>query len=1014
MADLGYYTIPVLPSFRGITGEIQDGLNRELGDAGSVAGKIMGQSAMKAFQIEMAAGRAISTSSAEMGAVTDATKKQTEAVIRLDDAHKQLSKTRREQTQIITAEEKHTEALRKSETQIKRNTTQADELAKSIKKVNDEQKRTSEIVVKSNDSRGSDFDEALDKILNRKVEDFVADLGQRVRTKAAGVIDDTIHDVTGKHVDEIVGKITGIGGTIDSTVKDITGMHVDAIVDKVVSTIDTGAQKIGVDVVKVLNTAKDDGFRSALEEAQQGIATKAGSAAGNFLRDQVTGITGVDIGGMPGVQQLGQQASDWLNNGGTDTIVDWLTGGGIGDTVSGAKDVVQFVKSGGLGQALAAARRGDLSGLGSVDVGSALRGANDFTGGMAQPFVDLHDQIAGTHDEIRAITEGLLGGTAAEKYLPALSEAALPVVAGTIGGKYLADKFENSDLLNNRNRLESGYDNTGTAINRFERAIERIPILGDFLGPSQDIRNANKRRAEAAVGSTDSFYKSIFGDDQTGIGLGVGASGGGAVNTTAQQVAVQSSVATISAGSVVLGNGVSLPSAASSGTRAAAPSAIGSAGSTAPSEASLYGSDGGSMLLGRGRYAGGTGAAGVDGSGRLFGPGTPTSDSIIGVGADGIPTARVSVGEGVVKERAMRAGAAPIVAWWNRRYAGGTGPGGVGGLDTKGAQVDTIAVAEAVQKMFGVGNIGMYRSPDGFNEHSSGLAADVMVGGNKALGDRIAEWALGQAGRYDIQYVLWQQRQWNPNGSSTPMADRGSPTQNHMDHVHIRTAGGGYPQGGGPGGAGAGVFSGAMSSTPAPGVNQPFSMGAGGGPGQPPALGGGGGGNAMAAFGAGGGMSALGGIGQAFMQDTFGLGSLFPDPMQLPPVQFLLGLLGGAMGQDNPFSELFGGGQGTFGGLGNIFGELAANNGPQSGMIPGLAPGAAAGGLDPATASGLIPGMLGAPGSPASGAQTDQSTHVTNDNRITVNGHSSDDIVNKVYRAQMWPARGLTYTPQGR
>lgn len=53
---------------------------------------------------------------------------------------------------------------------------------------------------------------------------------------------------------------------------------------------------------------------------------------------------------------------------------------------------------------------------------------------------------------------------------------------------------------------------------------------------------------------------------------------------------------------------------------------------------------------------------GVTKAGRIYGPGTGTSDSIIGVGADGIPTARVSNGEGVVTKDAMDRGWAPIVA----------------------------------------------------------------------------------------------------------------------------------------------------------------------------------------------------------------------------------------------------------------------------------------------------------------------------------------------------------------
>ncbi|WP_280410686.1 phage tail tape measure protein [Nocardia asiatica] len=67
----------------------------------------------------------------------------------------------------------------------------------------------------------------------------------------------------------------------------------------------------------------------------------------------------------------------------------------------------------------------------------------------------------------------------------------------------------------------------------------------------------------------------------------------------------------------------------------------------------------------------GGGIAGRTAAGLLWGPGTGTSDSILGVDANGIPTARVSTGEGVVTEDAMRNGGAQLVAALN---AGWTPP----------------------------------------------------------------------------------------------------------------------------------------------------------------------------------------------------------------------------------------------------------------------------------------------------------------------------------------------------
>lgn len=79
---------------------------------------------------------------------------------------------------------------------------------------------------------------------------------------------------------------------------------------------------------------------------------------------------------------------------------------------------------------------------------------------------------------------------------------------------------------------------------------------------------------------------------------------------------------------------------------------------------------------------------------------------------------------------------------------------------------------------------------DKYGEHGSGEALDIMVGSNKELGDRINAFLLQNSQAFGLQYNLWQQRQWNPDGSTSGMENRGSPTQNHMDHVHARVRAG--------------------------------------------------------------------------------------------------------------------------------------------------------------------------------------------------------------------------------
>ncbi|QDF17462.1 tape measure protein [Gordonia phage PhrostedPhlake] len=80
-------------------------------------------------------------------------------------------------------------------------------------------------------------------------------------------------------------------------------------------------------------------------------------------------------------------------------------------------------------------------------------------------------------------------------------------------------------------------------------------------------------------------------------------------------------------------------------------------------------------------------------------------------------------------------------------------------------------------------DIGGYRQ-DAYPEHPSGRALDVMVP-NAKTGDEVNGFVHANAPKFPIEHTIWQQR-WRPQGNvkGEPMEDRGSPTQNHMDHVH--------------------------------------------------------------------------------------------------------------------------------------------------------------------------------------------------------------------------------------
>jgi hypothetical protein len=91
-------------------------------------------------------------------------------------------------------------------------------------------------------------------------------------------------------------------------------------------------------------------------------------------------------------------------------------------------------------------------------------------------------------------------------------------------------------------------------------------------------------------------------------------------------------------------------------------------------------------------------------------------------------------------------------------------------------------LCSAVDSIFHLGTIGGYRPNAG--EHSSGQAIDFMIS-SKSQGDGIAAWVQAHVGQFDVKYLIWRQRYWDPQIGWKAMEDRGSPTANHFDHVHV-------------------------------------------------------------------------------------------------------------------------------------------------------------------------------------------------------------------------------------
>jgi len=119
----------------------------------------------------------------------------------------------------------------------------------------------------------------------------------------------------------------------------------------------------------------------------------------------------------------------------------------------------------------------------------------------------------------------------------------------------------------------------------------------------------------------------------------------------------------------------------------------------------------------------------------------------------------------------------------------------------RGLQVQTIRLKRAISARFPeIRDIGGWRH-DPMKWHPNGLAIDVIIPNwetpaGRALGDRIARFAIDNAKRFNVDHVIWQRTYHPASGSSQLMADYGDPDANHHTHVHIATYGGGFPSGG--------------------------------------------------------------------------------------------------------------------------------------------------------------------------------------------------------------------------
>jgi phage-related protein len=120
----------------------------------------------------------------------------------------------------------------------------------------------------------------------------------------------------------------------------------------------------------------------------------------------------------------------------------------------------------------------------------------------------------------------------------------------------------------------------------------------------------------------------------------------------------------------------------------------------------------------------------------------------------------------------------------------------VEGADHNGPGTSTVGfggvrphVAQAghyLRRRFGIGSVGGVGFRPNASDHPKGLALDFMTSGEN--GTALANEVIRNRAHYAATYAIWRQR-INTGSGWRPMANRGSPTANHYDHVHVSFAG---------------------------------------------------------------------------------------------------------------------------------------------------------------------------------------------------------------------------------
>jgi hypothetical protein len=170
-----------------------------------------------------------------------------------------------------------------------------------------------------------------------------------------------------------------------------------------------------------------------------------------------------------------------------------------------------------------------------------------------------------------------------------------------------------------------------------------------------------------------------------------------------------------------------------------------------------------------------------------------TQVTATGDAADGWQPVTSGSTTGFVKAALLSATGQPAATTAKKTAAGSSAAGAAGAYPAcasgsgveSGLAANTIRVHRAVCTTYP--SITAYGGLSGSGgEHATGHALDIMVSGS--LGVDVAAWLRANYASLGITEIIYQQQIWTTQRSSEgwrAMADRGSATANHYDHIHV-------------------------------------------------------------------------------------------------------------------------------------------------------------------------------------------------------------------------------------